>query len=1191
MNIKSTRNVLTTTALAAALVIPTVTPALGQEASAATTQSAKKLKVSAATVVVTTTVDSVKTAIDTLDTPTASYIDDVVAIRAAYNGITGTINAEVTAENTQAKVDAIEKAKVTNLTKLVTAEANVKLINAVIDKIDAIAGANDLTKYKAVVTTAKTALSTLDASLKVAVTNSADLTTAEGHVEKINAFTDALAAVNPALTTFVAKVETANEAYKVLDGITVNNKSLTTAVNASKLTSVAVGATETSKTTYLAQAAAVTKVQELLEDLSPATLGLDYVTKVNEANTAFLKLTSDNNLSSTNAKEQVAFPTKLQVHLDNVKEIAKLENAIDALKFGTGYVAAVEKVDGEYKKAPFVNSTIPANSLNVAVKAKSVTDLEAAVANKEKIKDLETAIGKLVDLTKIDATFLDAVTEANATYTSTDFATLKSSVAASKVTELTTAIANKKKVTDLVDAITAISPNKTSYLTDIAAALKTYEALKTSTPKLAALVSNIDVLTNVVSGAEVAGTHKALSDKVIAFDDKVKALSSAKDTYLADVTAAEAELEKLKEDDLDKFAAASKKALTAHSNDAKTVQSLIDLLTVGETDALSTKNSTYVADVAKALKTYNALSTNLKARVTNSALLTKSGDLTTHEAVAKSITTLITDIKALKTTDAKFFENYTKVATSYNKLLKSASEKTDILETTTDDNKNLAALVTNADVLVDHATAVATVKGEGKAYTLIAALNGESTSDKIKTARTAYDALDKNLQKYVNNYKTLTTQEARVKGANAVLTSLTEISDLTKFNEKTFATNAKKLKATYDKLTSAEKTLVGTDNAALITSIAAQAKVYEKISKIKSSSSKFVDEIYAAKKDFLLLDATTAAEVTAITDTVVKSSETVYSESDKVKYVKNIDVVIKGEEAMAPAVTVINEIAALKDVVVGQKITEINTAKANFNKLDPQIKKYVTNAKDLTSAEKSVKNAVAAKTLIAKIPAAENAPETTDKSFVGLVTKAEKAVKKLSANELALIDTATPSVKNNIESLAKQAAVFTKIAKLKPSAKYIEQVDAAQKAYDDLTPATAANITHLTKAKATLDAAKAAIVDPNAAITAIKALEVTPFTSELLTTATAAFDKLDSNGKKYVTNAKLLTNAKKQLKAAQKIDALILTVKDLDASSKSYAAKKASLTKAYNKLTDQQKALLAQGEAYTSLPEATTVTK
>lgn len=1192
MNIKSTRNVLTTTALAAALVIPTVTPAF--EASAATTQSAKKLKVSA--VLSESDLDTgakINSAIDDLKIDT-DYVKNVGIIRTALTGLKATAKKDSADETkyvegyeTDAKATATEKAVVTGengkLADLVTAEANVKLITAATTKINAIATVTDATKYKTTVDAAETAyialkeVGTAKTDLQPTLSNLKDtLDTATANVDLIDTFITKYKAIDATANTFVAKVEEADVAYTAFDGVKITLKTTTGTKDEGIVKAIPTEDNKFSNATtgYKKQAEIVTELIEEIKDLKPTTLATDYVTTVNEVNTKYTNLSKTNGLSAANAQKNITNYSDLTTAITNVKKVTDLQTAIAALKLGTGYVAAVTKVDGTYTNAEFKGK------LDAAVAATSVTALDTAKGYKEKIEELEKDID---DLLNTKTSYLDDVKAANDKYTASTFSTLKTSVSAASVTTLTKHIADAKKVTDLEAAITAISSNKTSYLTDIAAALKTYNALDTN---LKALVSNKENLTKTDSTT----SYEALAKQVTDFDATVKALSSANSTYLADVTAAEGKLEELKEANLDKFATASKKALTAHSNDAKTVKELITL--VGSTsEALSTSNSTYVADVAKALKTYNALSTNLKALVTGNASLTAAGSTTSHEAVAKSITTLITDIKALKPTDTKFFVNYTKVATSYNKLLNSASTKTDTLEATTDDNKNLVALVTNASTLADYATAVAAVKdGSTKAYDLINALSANSDSDTIKTARTAYDALDKNLQKYVTNYKTLTTQEARVKGANAVLTSLEAINTPAKINEKTFVADAKKLKAAYDKLTSAEKTLVGTTKGDLITSIAAQAKVYEKISKIKSSSSKFVAEIYAAKKDFLLLDAADADAVAAIKDEVVKSKTTTYSETDKVTYVKNIAVIKDGEKAMEKAVDMIADIDGLKaydaDDKISEKIAKIKTVKDDFNKLDPQVKKYVTNAKVLTAAEKSVKNAVAAKTLIDKIPT--SAPETTDKSFAGLVTKAEKAVKKLSANELKLIGEAE---KTKVESMAKQAAVFTKIAKLKPSAKYIEQVEAAQKDLDALPTLADGATDYLVKAKLTLQTAQNAIVDPKEAIKKIKVLETTPYTLQQVKDATADFDKLDANGKKYVTNAKLLTNAQKQLKAAQKIDALILTVKDLDASSKSYAAKKASLTKAYNKLTDQQKALLEKADDYTSLPEATTATK
>ncbi|MER1998506.1 MAG: transglutaminase domain-containing protein [Lysinibacillus sp.] len=412
-----------------------------------------------------------------------------------------------------------------------------------------------------------------------------------------------------------------------------------------------------------------------------------------------------------------------------------------------------------------------------------------------------------------------------------------------------------------------------------------------------------------------------------------------------------------------------------------------------------------------------------------------------------------------------------------------------------------------------------------KAYDAIEALTGESVAD-IIAARQAYTDTPKAVKKYVTNVKKLTTLERTVKNE---ITAIKQI-DLIDPTSSKFISQVKKAKTAFNKK-GLKKELVS--NADKFNTLAPQADVLELINKLKPTSSKFIAELTAAKEAF---------------DKLTEN-----------KYVTNADKLTEGLEKIQPAQAVIQKIAA----VSGDSAQVVIDARNDYNALDKVSKKYVTNYKHLTQAEARLKNVLNTIKLI-------DAIDPTSKKFTSQVTAAKKAYDKTGAYKGSVTNA------QSLETILPQADVFDKIAKLKPSSsKYIEQVTAAKTAFDALEYSTfVTNASKLTEAVEAIKPAQAVV----AQIEALKGDSI-----EAVVAARAEFNKLDKTSKKYVTNEKALKAFETKMKAPIKAIALIEEVKALDESAATYVKKAAAMKKAYNSLSDDNKALVTNAEDFTSL--------
>ena len=500
---------------------------------------------------------------------------------------------------------------------------------------------------------------------------------------------------------------------------------------------------------------------------------------------------------------------------------------------------------------------------------------------------------------------------------------------------------------------------------------------------------------------------------------------------------------------------------------------------------------------------YDALTPGQQALVSNKdKVLTFKGIIDEQNS---KISDVVEAIKELTAKSKTYLEDIAKIRTAYDAL----SEE---LRTEVVNYGNFASVEGDALVAI-------------KAYESIEALTGDSVAD-IVAARQAYTDTPKATKKYVTNLKKLTALEKTVKNEIAAIKQI----DLIDPTSPKFISQVKKAKTAFNKK-GLNKELVS--NADKLNTLAPQADVLELINKLKPTSAKFITELTTAKEAF---------------DKLTEN-----------KYVTNSAMLTEGLQKIQPAQAVITKIAA----VSGDSAQVVIDARKDYDALDKQTKKYVTNYNVLTNAEKRLKNVLTTIKLI-------DAIDPTSPKFVSQVNAAKKAYDKTGEFKSSVTNA------QSLETIVPQVAVFEKIAKLKPtSPKYIAEVTAAKTAYDALTYKTF--VTNID----TLTAAVEAIKPAQAVVAQIEALKGDSI--EAVVAASAEFNKLDKTSKKYVTNQKALKSFETKMKAPIKVVDLIEEVKALDESAATYVKKAAAMKKAYHALSDENKALVTNVEDYKKL--------
>ncbi|MEY9977751.1 hypothetical protein [Lysinibacillus sp. RC79] len=795
-----------------------------------------------------------------------SFISAVTAIETAYN-----------------KLDAGSKRLVTNFDAFKSYQdaANIS------KQITALKPSNNA-DYRTSVKAIKDTLSTLDK--KDFVKNSADLELAEANIAAAQEIEKLIAGIANA-TDKITQIEQARAAYNTPvspDGKQIDAATVKKIVNnLSELTS-----SETSQK-------AVLNVIALVEKLDPTAK--DYTKKAKAANTAYQKLDPTKReyvKSYKSLKDQVeamdivsrimALNPSQKTYTEAVKELfadygklspdgQKLVTNYPDLEIANGYITTAKNFDdrvtalGNEPDATFVSKVaamsaeykaMDKNAKKLVTQSKTLTTYEKNNANVVKvIKAIDALNPASKDYTK-------KVLTARKAYNALDPASQKRVTNYNQLTAV-------EDVATLIGLIETLKPTSKTFLNDLDSARKNYDALPLEKQNA---VTNYEKLVTAETELKSAGIVIALIDAAVPDDpDYLTKLMNARVAY-DKLTSGQKKL------------VSNVKVLTDREKEVKAI-----LNTMVQIDGIEPGTSKFVSQVNSARKAYDKLTKDQKLYVKNIAILQS------YEPTAK----VIELIGKLKPSSKTFNADTVQARALYDAL-----------------GKDMQQYVTNYNLLQ---AAEASILGAGNVQRMIDELPSISPDQYIKRIeeiRAAYNALPKDQQYAVENYKTLQEQEKIIK---PVISVVNEIDKL--MTSKNMDSQYQKILKAYDNLSATQRKYVY--NEQLLLSLDNVIKVYQSIAALKPSDKLYFGMIESVRKDYDSLSTT-----------------------DKQR-VSNYNILLEAEKNMSDVKKVVEIIAGLNPTS-STYIQDVANASAAYKALDSKVKGQVLNYDTLKKAEKDV---------------------------------------------------------------------------------------------------------------------------------------------------------------------------------------------------------------------------------------------
>lgn len=802
-----------------------------------------------------------------------------------FASATSFISAVTTIETAYNKLDASSKRLVTNFDAFKSYQdaANIS------KQITALKPSNNA-DYRTAVKAARDKYLSLPLDKQDFVKNSADLDLAEANIAAAQEIEKLIAGIASA-TDKITQIEQARAAYnspvspdgKKIDAATVKK----IVNNLSELTS-----SETSQK-------AVLNVIALVEKLDPTAK--DYTKKAKAANTAYQKLD----------------PTKR----DYVKGYKSLKDQVEAMDIVSRimalnpsqktYTEAVKALFADYANLSPDGKNLVTNypDLQIAdgyiTTAKNFDDRVTALANEPdatfvakvaamsaEYKTMDKNAKKLVTQYKTLTTYeknnanvvkvikaIDALNPASKDYTKKVLAARKAynalDPASQKRVTNYNQLAAVEDVATLIGLIETLKPTSKTFLNDLDSARKNYDALP---PEKQNAVTNYEKLVTAETELKSAGIVIALIDAAVPNDpDYLTKLMNARVAY-DKLTSGQKKL------------VSNVKVLTDREKEVKAI-----LNTMVQIDGIEPGTSKFVSQVNSARKAYDKLTKDQKLYVNNIAVLQS------YEPTAK----VIELIGKLKSSSKTFHADTVQARALYDAL-----------------SKDMQQYVTNYNLLQ---AAEASILGAGNVQRMIDELPSISPDQYIKRIeeiRAAYNALPKDQQYAVENYKTLQEQEKIIK---PVISVVNEIDKL--MTSKNMDSQYQKILKAYDNLSATQRKYVYNDQ--LLLSLDNVIKVYQSIAALKPSDKLYFGMIESVRKDYDSLSTT-----------------------DKQR-VSNYNILLEAEKNMSEVKKVVEIIAGLNPTS-STYIQDVANASAAYKALDSKVKGQVLNYDTLKKAEKDV---------------------------------------------------------------------------------------------------------------------------------------------------------------------------------------------------------------------------------------------
>jgi len=642
---------------------------------------------------------------------------------------------------------------------------------------------------------------------------------------------------------------------------------------------------------------AVLNVISLVEKLDPTAK--DYTKKVKAANTAYQKLDPTKReyvKSYKTLKSQVeamdivarimALNTSQKTYKETVELLSadyeKLSSEAKALvtnnadlQTAKGYIATAKNFDdrvialGNEPDTTFVAKvaalsseykTMDKNAKKLVTQYKTLTTYEKNNANVVKVIKL------IADLNPANKDYTKKVLAARKAYNALDPASQKRVTNYNQLTAV-------EDVATLIYLIESLKPTSKTFLNDLDTARKNYDALPTEKKNA---VTNYEKLVTAETELKSAHTVIALIDAAVPDDpDYLTKLMNARVAY-------------------DKLSSGQKKLVSnvkLLTDREKQVKPILNAMV--QIDALEPGTSKFVSQVNSARKAYDNLTKDQKQYVKNIDTLQK------YEPTAK----VIELISKLKPSNKTFNADTVQARALYDAL-----------------SKDMQQYVTNYNLLQ---AAEGSILGAGNVQSMIDELPSVSPNQyvkRIEEIRAAYNALPKDQQLAVENYRILQEQEKLIK---PVISVVNEIDKL--MTSKDMDGQYQKILKAYDNLTATQRKYVYNDQ--LLLSLDNVIKVYKSIEDLKPSDKMYFGMIESVRKDYDSL-----------------------STMDKQR-VSNYHILLEAEKSMSEVKKVVEIIAGLNPAS-STYIQDVANASAAYKALDSKIKGQVLNYDTLKKAEK-----------------------------------------------------------------------------------------------------------------------------------------------------------------------------------------------------------------------------------------------
>lgn len=694
-------------------------------------------------------------------------------------------------------------------------------------------------------------------------------------------------------------------------------------------------------TEVLANQSTADKVIALVEKLDPTAK--DYTSKAKAANTAYLKLDPAKREYVKNyksLKDQVeamdivtrimALNTSQKTYMEVVTQLTadygklssngqQLVTNYPALQTANGYITTAKDFDNRVialanePDATFVGKvaamsaeykTMDKNAKKLVTQSKTLTTYEKNNANVVKV------INAIAALNPANKDYTKKVLAARKAYNALDSASQKRVTNYNQLTAV-------EDVATLIGLIETLKPTSKTFLNDLDSARKNYDALP---PEKQKAVTNYEKLVTAETELKSAHTVIALIDAAVPNEPD----------YLTKLMNARVAYDKLNSGQ--KKLVSNVKVLTDREKEVKAI-----LNTMVQIDGIEPGTSKFVSQVNSARKAYDKLTKDQKLYVNNIAILQG------YEPTAK----VIELIGKLKPSSKTFNADTVQARALYDAL-----------------SKDMQQYVTNYNLLQ---AAEASILGAGNVKRMIDELPTVPANQYIKRIeeiRAAYNALPKDQQYAVENYKTLQEQEKIIK---PVISVVNEIDKL--MTSKNMDSQYQKVLKAYDNLTATQRKYVY--NEQLLLSLDNVIKVYQSIAALKPSDKLYFGMIESVRKDYDSL-----------------------STVDKQR-VSNYNILLEAEKNMSEVKKVVEIIAGLNPAS-STYIQDVANASAAYKALDSKVKGQVLNYDALKKAEKDV-------AAVLKVVSAIGELDPDAKTFEKKVLAAQKLYDALTLEQQDLV--------------------------------------------------------------------------------------------------------------------------------------------------------------------------------------------